>query len=214
MKRLIIICEGETEKEFCKTLLYDRFLSREIQLSNPLVKKTAGGICSWSALQKQIQGHLGEGAFVTTFIDYYGIREGMKFPGWKEAERMDDKNERVEFLEKKMSSSVGNPCFIPYYQLHEFESLLFNDVSFFEQLFPKNEISDKRLLERTLSEFDNPELINNGKQTSPSHRMSRIIQGYDKVLYGNLLALEIGLGRIRSKCPRFNAWLTKLESIG
>jgi hypothetical protein len=31
------------------------------------------------------------------------------------------------------------------------------------------------------------------------------------VLYGSLLASEIGLVKIRAKCPRFNDWITKLE---
>lgn len=137
----------------------------------------------------------------------------MKYPGWEEAETLKNKDDKINFLETQMYNAIKNNRFIPYYQLHEFESLLFNDISHFEQLFPQTDIVDKKYLSAILKEYPNPEQINNGEQTSPSHRMLRIIRGYEKVLYGNMLAMEIGLERIRSKCPRFDAWLAKLENI-
>lgn len=39
MKRIIIICEGQTEKEFCADVLYPFFLERSILLQCPLIKK-------------------------------------------------------------------------------------------------------------------------------------------------------------------------------
>ncbi len=62
------------------------------------------------------------------------------------------------------------------------------------------------------NDFDNPEMINNVKETSPSHRLARIIKGYNKIVYGNILAEAIGLDYIRLKSPRFNEWLNKIES--
>jgi hypothetical protein len=56
-------------------------------------------------------------------------------------------------------------------------------------------------------------MINDVKVTSPSHRLGRIIKGYHKVVYGNILAEAIGLEKIRRKSPRFNQWLEKIESI-
>lgn len=41
-----------------------------------------------------------------------------------------------------------------------------------------------------------------------------LIQGYRKTLHGPLLAERIGLDRIRAECPRFDAWLRRLESLG
>ncbi len=57
------------------------------------------------------------------------------------------------------------------------------------------------------------ELINENKETSPSARLERIIVGYNKVVYGNLIAEAIGLEKIREKSPRFNEWLNKIERI-
>lgn len=75
MKRVIIICEGETEKEFCTTILAPYFSKQNIYLQSPLIKKSMGGIVKWKDLKKQIENHLKSDieVFVTTLIDYYGL---------------------------------------------------------------------------------------------------------------------------------------------
>ena len=76
MKRLVIICEGQTEKEFCKDLLASALSSYEIYVDTPLIKHSGGGIVPWNVLKRQIEGHLREeDAFVTMLIDYYGIKD-------------------------------------------------------------------------------------------------------------------------------------------
>ena len=65
-----------------------------------------------------------------------------------------------------------------------------------------------------IDSFENPEEINSGRDTAPSKRLIRIIPEYDKVLYGNILALEIGLQCILDKCPRFKAWIELLVHRG
>jgi len=109
--------------------------------------------------------------------------------------------------------------FIPYIQLHEFEGLLFSELAVYDNSFEENEFEDYDYLLETIKSNPNPELINKGIETAPSKRLSRIIKGYYtdnenlKVFYGSTLAHDIGLQKIRSKCPRFNAWITKLEKI-
>ena len=39
-------------------------------------------------------------------------------------------------------------------------------------------------------------MINDGVETSPSHRLERIISGYEKVVYGCCLAEAIGLDKM------------------
>lgn len=83
MIRVIIICEGgETEKEFCNTILRPYLAKKRIFVQSPLIKKTMGGIVKWSELKKQITLHLKEDStsYVTTFIDYYGIYSKYDFP--------------------------------------------------------------------------------------------------------------------------------------
>ena len=53
-------------------------------------------------------------------------------------------------------------------------------------------------------------ITNDGSTTAPSKRLDDIIDDYSKVVYGSLLAQEIGLKKIQEKCPRFNAWINKL----
>jgi len=75
MKRIIIICEGQTEIEFCQDILYPHFNAQNIYPQALTIKKSGGGIVSWPALKRQIEGHLRQDpkVFVTTFIDFYGI---------------------------------------------------------------------------------------------------------------------------------------------
>ena len=56
-------------------------------------------------------------------------------------------------------------------------------------------------------------MINSSRETSPSHRLERIIKGYSKVVYGDILSDVIGIENIKSKCPRFREWIAKMESI-
>ncbi len=216
MKRVIIICEGETEREFCKTLLASHFSHKNIHIQAPLIKRSMGGIVRWEILRKEIETYLREKeTLVTTLIDYYGMHSKYKFPEWEESININDKNARLDHLESAMKHDVNeslNHRFIPYMQLHEFEGLLFNNIEVFYAQIPKNEIIGVQELEQTFKDYpDNPEMINNNKDTSPSSRLMRIISGYNKPLYGHYLAEAIGLEKIRNKSPRFNAWLNKIE---
>ncbi len=90
---------------------------------------------------------------------------------------------------------------------------LFNDINIIYNQIPPEDIVNRKELEDTFAQYDNPEMINNNRTTSPSHRLERIIRGYNKVVYGDILADAIGLHRIRSKSPRFDKWIEKLENI-
>jgi len=218
MQRIIIIGEGQTEQSFCKDVLQPHFNKCSIFLQNPVIKKNNGGIVNWEALKHQIELHLLQDptAFVTTLIDYYGIHAHHNFPEWTEAQKLPDKNERMTMLENGMQNDIRADVrrrFVPYIQLHEFEGLLFIDIEAFENIFEKNEFADYGYLIETFENNPNPEMINDSSETAPSKRLSKIIHGYSKVTAGSLLAQEIGIGKIRSKCPRFNDWITKLEQI-
>ena len=223
MKRLII-CEGQTEQAFCNDVLQDYFNAKGIIIENPTIKKSRGGIVAWNELKKQIETHLKQdsAAYVSLFIDYYGIKEKHLFPNWKKSFDIVVKDHRLSFLEKEMYNNIDenlNYRFIPYLQLHEFESLLFCNKEVFDNSFEKDEFLDYNYFLETLQSFPNPEDINDGDTTAPSKRLERIIKGYKsqkdnfKVLYGSTIAHDIGLKKIMSKCPRFNAWIMKLENI-
>ena len=52
MKRVIIVCEGQTEQEFTKDVLVPHFSSLGIFLVFPTILKSGGGIVTWSKLKK------------------------------------------------------------------------------------------------------------------------------------------------------------------
>jgi hypothetical protein len=217
MSRIIIICEGETEQSFCKIVLGPYFADKGLYIQSPLIKQTRGGITNWSNLKTQIENYLKEDrtAFVSLFIDYYGIYQKHDFPAWKASRDIVNKNECLDFLEQKMQEDIVSELrcrFIPYMQLHEFESLLFNHINIFHEQIPATNLVGLSELQSTFEQFSNPEMINNRPETAPSRRLSRIIKGYNKVVYGNILAEAIGLVKIRNKCPRFNAWIDKIEN--
>lgn len=216
MKRLIIICEGETEQEFCKDVLYGYLQKKDIYIETPLIKKSLGGIVPWGDLKKQIDLHLQENVYVTMLIDYYGIQDFHQFPKWEESKSIVNKIERISFLENAMRDEFEDRVkhrFIPYIQLHEFEGLLFNNIETFKTNIPSKELTGLEELENTIDTNDNPELINEGKNTAPSKRLVRLISGYNKIVYGAILAESIGLERLRAKAVRFNGWIQKLESL-
>lgn len=215
MKRLIIICEGQTEQEFCLNVLSPHLFNKyNINIQTPLIKRSMGGIVKWSILKKEIENYLLEkDAIVTTLIDYYGLYQKYNFPKWDEGEKIVDKIKRIGFLEDAMKEDISDNLryrFIPYLQLHEFEGLLFNDIQIFYDQVPKSNLVGIEELEKTFENYSNPEMINNSRETSPSHRLERIIKGYNKPLYGHYFAEAIGIERIREKSPRFNQWIKNI----
>ena len=89
--------------------------------------------------------------------------------------------------------------------------MLFSDVNSFRTLDTSEETLNA--LRGVRAQFPTPEDINDNVDTAPSKRLENLIPRYDKVVFGPLVALETGLDNIRAECPRFNDWVTKLESL-
>jgi len=216
MKRLIIVCEGATEQEFCQMVLAPYFYAKDILVETPTIKHSCGGIVAWGTLRKQLIQHLNEtDVIVTLLIDFYRIKDSFGFPGWIEAKAIGPYQTKMDFLFQQMSQDMQESLrsrFVPYIQLHEFEGLLFSDISAFKNNFRKDEC-DFDAIETAIKDFATPEEINNGPNTAPSVRLKKAIQGYNKEIYGSLLADDIGLNNIRECCPLFNQWIERLESV-
>jgi hypothetical protein len=213
MRRLIVVCEGETEQEFCRTVLEPYFA---FSIDAPKIKKSKGGIVAWENLVKQIGGHLREGVYVSTLIDFYGIKPEHNFPNWEKAQQIKDKHKQLELIEAGMKKSIeerhldNRHLFIPYLQLHEFEALLFSNK---EELFRNISRTAAQALEQVFEEFSNPELINEHPDTTPSQRLKNNIDGYNKVVYGSILADAIGIEAMKAHCPHFAEWIKKLKKL-
>jgi len=210
MKTVIIICEGPTEEVFCSNLL-----SQYLQNSCRIEVRLLGGNCNWQRIKDMLEKALKQqkNALVTTFFDYYGVKT-KKFPNWKETVGINKANvrERIEILESGMLEEIDSNLryrFIPYVQLHEFEALLFNNIEVFDEMFEFEQYDRAELL-NIFNEFPDPEMIDQGTETSPSHRLIKIIPAYRKVIQGNAIAEKIGIEQIRQKNKHFNDWIEQL----
>jgi hypothetical protein len=210
MKTVIIICEGPTEEVFCSNLL-----SQYLQNSCRIEIRLLGGNCNWQRIRDMAEKALKQqkNALVTTFFDYYGVKT-KKFPNWKETVGINKANvrERIEILENGMIEEIDSNLryrFIPYVQLHEFEALLFNNIEVFDEMFEFEQYDRAELL-NVFNEFPDPEMIDQGTETSPSHRLIKIIPAYRKVIQGNAIAEKIGIEQIRQKNKHFNDWIEQL----
>jgi len=96
--------------------------------------------------------------------------------------------------------------------LHEFEGLLFSDVTAF---FGAAKADDKSVIElgRIRSSFPSPEHINDSEDTAPSKRIIRILPEYSKTLNGIEIAKSIGVEKIAEECPHFKAWLEGIKAL-
>ena len=209
-KRLYIVVEGQTEEEFVNELMSPFFLDRGIYVY-PMIIHTSkghkGGFASYYHLRNDVNRLLksqGVDIIVTTFVDFFRCPE---LPGKDEWICIQNHCERVAAMEKVIKNDIDDRRFYPYIQLHEFEALLFSSDKGFMKYFEEKETLQ---LKGIIESFDNPEDINSSPEGAPSKRILRIIPDYDKVMYGNIIALEIGLRTIREKCPRFNNWVNTL----
>lgn len=145
-------------------------------------------------------------------IDLYGLSH---FPG-DEKKHGESVIDRVVRIEAKMSEALPNDRFIPYIQLHEFEALVFVDLDALPPEFPDGEAdgAPARLKHEVGSAA--PEDIDDGELTAPSKRLIREIPTYAhmKAIAGPAIAARIGLPNLRAACPHFNAWVTRLETLG
>lgn len=219
MVRVIVICEGSTEQEFCSSVLAPHLFNLGIYLIPTLPRLSRGGDISWNRLRDDLHHHLTNDrkGFVTTLIDYYGRRAPQKWPNAHDAISMNDVYDRVEILQKGIASKFSvaqQRRLIPYIQLHEFEALLFSDPNVIATSLDGDTSSLQRQLEAIVSSCGSPELINDRRDTSPSWRLKRLSGGYEKGIYAAMIAEEIGLTQIRRKCPGFDAWVRRLEGLG
>ena len=213
MKRLYVYCEGQTEESFVKKLLQPHFIQKDIYVI-PIICRTKegpqeihkGGVVESNKVVKDIKRYCKEHAneTVSSFIDYYGLKN------YPEIQFKSSKYDLIEELERILKNDVNCDNFIPYISLHEFESLLFSDPNEFKYL---SEVAVNTFNE-ILEEFNNnPEFINNGKDTAPSKRILKAINNYGKIIDGTRIAQHISLNKIKEKCYHFSQWINKIENI-
>ncbi len=228
MTRLIVHVEGQTEELFVNDTLAPHLYKKGFTLisarliGNARLRANRGGIKGWDSVKRDIQRHLEQdrGCYVTTMVDYYALpQSGQKaWPGRHEATDLphDFKAQHIENLLQQEVIALCNSHtainrFIPYIALHEFEALLFSDCHAFASSLNCFEVESQLYTIR--NSFQTPEHINDSPETAPSKRIEEIFPRYEKLLFGNIAALEIGIDSMRAQCPHFSDWLTRLESV-
>lgn len=211
MKRLYIIVEGQTEQEFVNSLIAPYMQQHGVYTVTPLLIRTSktgrGGFVNYEHLKNDIKKLLSSEKsdfVVSTFVDFFKIPEVPQKERW---EKKATHIEQVEEMEQCIAENINDSRFIPYIQLHEFEALLFSSNKGFESFFSEDNAKDTQHI---IDTFNNPEDINTTPTGAPSKRLLAIKDDYDKVIEGNLIALEVGINDILAKCPRFRAWIEKL----
>jgi hypothetical protein len=221
MIRLHLLVEGATERTFVNEVLKPALSclnifpdARCVQTGRKRGKVHKGGITNYIKLKSDLQRWLKQDRHIdarfTTMIDFYALPND--FPGYEESRKPADSNKRIEILENHLKADIGDHRFIPYIQQHEFEALLFAEPTKFAIAYPDRENEIQQLV-KVRSEFVSPEDIN--ENTAPSKRIQAIFQDYAKLkpTVGPLIAMEIGLAKIRAENPHFNEWLNKLEQL-
>lgn len=202
MIRLAISVEGQTEEDFVKSVLADHLRMKEVE-TTPIVLGRGGNV-RVPALAKEMVKLRQSFDAVTSLVDFYGFRG----KGSRTVEELE------ELLAQEIRQKIPGPkAVIPYVQKHEFEGLLFSDVTAFENV---GHISNRGIKKpkEIRSQLSTPEDINDNPATAPSKRIPGVIPNYRKRLHGPQVAKKMGLEKIRVECPRFNEWVTRLEALG
>jgi hypothetical protein len=225
MTRLYLFAEGQTEQTFATNILSPHLAKMGVYLDHVILIAHAknkgiphrGGGRKFIPMRNDILRFLAqekEGTvFFTTMIDLYGIPN--EFPGLGEAEKLRHlPYKRVEALERAFADDIGDPRFIPYIQLHEYEAYLFSDPTKFS-LFYEHHGKAISALKAIADGKTTPELINDGQNSAPSKRIIAELRDYKgaKSVIGPQVAELIGLEVIRGKCPHFASWLSRLEQL-
>ncbi|EAT99061.1 MAG: DUF4276 family protein [Campylobacter concisus] len=213
MRRVYIICEGQTEENFIKEV-FAPYFNPQIVAIQPLLVGKKGGALSYDRVKNFILNLAKNdtATYITTMFDYYAL--DTNFPGHNQLNAIPDIYKKVKYLEKKfrddINSFFSNNRFFPYIQPHEFESLLFSDINEIVKADPgwNKKAALISSLSKIVNDYPNPEEINNSPSTSPSHRLGQILNlpKYRKVLHGATIAKNIGIDNIRQKCKHFDEW--------
>lgn len=217
---VIAIVEGKTEQVFIEKILTPYLAEKMIFITATQVSKPGqkGGDVRFSRVIRDIGLHLKQrtNTYVTTLVDYYGVTEwpGIDSLAYKRTPAQIAEHLNASAMQKvneQYSEQQAEQRFIPFIALHEFEALLFSDID----ILAEDLGVTAQTVAAVIAECGEPEAINNGRETAPSKRLnSWSLDGkFAKTTQGIAIAQRIGVEKMRSQCPLFNAWITQFESL-
>ena len=221
--RLNFIVEGQTEETFVNDVLIDHLSGskvygkvRRVETGRKGGSIFRGGMTNYAKAKRDINRWLREdrnsNARFTTMFDLYALP--VDFPDYDTAVHTNDPYERAAILEDAIKDDIGDPRLIPYIQLYEFEALLLSDPQKLETEFP-DAVQGIRNLMDMAARFESPECIDSGQNSAPSKRITKEIPSYfeRKASSGPIVAAEIGIQTLKTRCRHFGQWLSTLEQL-
>lgn len=222
MKKLIVVCEGQTEEAFVNEVLYHKLWPQGVfaeprRISTSPVAK--GGALSGKRVLRYLRNTLRErqDTYVTTFFDLYSLPND--FPGRTDAPAPSDPLDHAAEIETAFHAAVVSEAecsperFLPHIQPYEFEALLFSDTTGFARAEPGWRVFAGKL-SAVREGARSPEHINDGADTHPSARLLNLLRPkYRKVAHGVGVSVEVGIDRMRSECRHFDRWLSRIETL-
>jgi hypothetical protein len=224
VKQLNVFCEGQTEQGFCTQLLQPHLFPHGDGILHTLAVGEKdhhhlfglGRRAKYEKIRKficnTIRQRQGDQVFFTTLFDLYALPTD--FPGVAANVRNPaNPTPYVEALETALGQSIDHHRFIPYLQLHEYETMLFADPNAFAYSFENCGEQIQQLEAIAAAVHHRIELIDDGKDSAPSKRIIALIPEYDgrKSTAGPDIAECIGLNTIRRSCPHFRQWLRTIK---
>jgi hypothetical protein len=212
-----VVVEGQTEQTFVRDVLGPSLHHKKVYLYPALIGTPGhkGGNVCFDRAKKDIGMFLKQqhNVYVTTMFDYFRIEAG--WPGKSSISNKISASKKAYAIEQATCEMIGKEFakynsdrFIPYVEMHEFEAILFSN----SEVLAKKIGVKSSIIEDILDECVEPEEINDGPKTAPSKRLMSICN-YRKVAMGTDISRAIGIRNIREKCPHFDEWLLKLESL-
>lgn len=227
MKYINIVVEGNSEEAFVKDVMVPHFAPLNIYLSARRIrtgwdrmnsKPAKGGLLKYSKFKNDVLRWIESdrdrlNTFYTSFVDLYAFPKDKESPYTNQIQGINDPYKKIEELEAAIAQEIDHPKFIPYIQLHEFETFILADPDRMITMYPDAQRGIRKLKDEVGDR--NPEEINESYHTAPSKRIIKYFPDYEgqKAQVGPLVAEEIGMERLRNRCLHFNEWITKLEDI-
>lgn len=197
MVRVGISVEGATEERFLKILLAPYLFQKGIFITPVSIN----GNVSVNRIKHELEKLVYCFDYVSTFYDFYGFKHK-------------EEGETKISLESKINRSIKDELrgkLIPYIQMYEFEGLLFSSPEAIALVLQDDSLS--AWARGILTDFNNnPETVNDSKETAPSKRLERASK-YRKITHGPNIAERIGLEKLRGMCSGFDDWIIKLEAL-
>mgnify|MGYP000983954799 CR=1 FL=1 len=223
MRRVVVVCEGETEEEFVRDVLAPSFYGIGLNLEPQMIETSPGnrgGGLNYDRVKPHLRNVLRQSSapVVTTLFDLYKLDK--RFPGFEQSKGVPDLGQRLNLLQCEFHADVVAEAgcqpyrFIPYIQPYEFEALLFSDV----QTLISVETGWSQALKKLLPVREaaiSPEHINDRPETKPSAHLERVLIApkYRKRRHGPVAAQKIGISKIESECAFFAQWLQQIREL-